>query len=54
MGVAQEAWLEDDENLTKWEDGTLSVGDRRVLLTHWFSICVKGSPPKYAGVVALS
>ncbi|KAK3249108.1 hypothetical protein CYMTET_41452 [Cymbomonas tetramitiformis] len=33
----QEDWLEDDDNLSRWEDNKLSVGDKRVLLTHWLT-----------------
>ena len=41
MRVAQEIWLEDDENLDKWEDGKLRAGDRRILITHWLERAVK-------------
>ena len=41
MRVAQEIWLEDDENLDKWEDGKLCAGDRRILITHWLEKAVK-------------
>ncbi|KAK3245362.1 hypothetical protein CYMTET_45066 [Cymbomonas tetramitiformis] len=30
-----EKWLEDDDNLSKWESGALTASDRRVLLTFW-------------------
>ena len=33
----QEAWLEDAENLEKWEEQSLSAGDRRILITHWLA-----------------
>jgi hypothetical protein len=29
-------WLDDDENLAKWEDNTLTASDRRILLTNWY------------------
>ena len=41
MRVAQEIWLEDDDNLDKWEDGKLRAGDRRILITHWLEKAVK-------------
>ena len=34
---AQEEWLEDEENLKKWEEQTISAGDRRILITHWLA-----------------
>ena len=40
MGAVQETWLEDDDNLSLWEDGKLSASDRRILLTHWFAEAV--------------
>eukprot|EP00854_Cymbomonas_tetramitiformis_P028887 gene28887-35885_t len=30
-----EGWLEDDDNLAKWESGQFTASERRVLLTHW-------------------
>jgi hypothetical protein len=30
-------WLEDDNNLTKWEDGELSASDRRIIMTVWLA-----------------
>ncbi|KAK3237238.1 hypothetical protein CYMTET_52672 [Cymbomonas tetramitiformis] len=30
-----ELWLEDDDNLAKWESGQFTASERRVLLTHW-------------------
>ena len=35
MGDEDEGWLEDDENLKKWENNELTVSDRRILLAHW-------------------
>ena len=36
MGDEDEGWLEDDENLKKWENNELTVSDRRILLAHWW------------------
>ena len=36
MGDEEEGWLEDDENLKKWENNELTVSDRRILLAHWW------------------
>ena len=36
MGQLEDEWLEDDENLEKWEGGVLSASDRRVLIATWF------------------
>ena len=33
----QEEWLEDPENLEKWEQQSISAGDRRILITHWLA-----------------
>ncbi|KAK3268101.1 hypothetical protein CYMTET_23372 [Cymbomonas tetramitiformis] len=33
--LQQLKWLEDDDNLSKWESGALTASDRRVLLTFW-------------------
>ncbi|KAK3285794.1 hypothetical protein CYMTET_6610, partial [Cymbomonas tetramitiformis] len=30
-----ELWLEDDDNLAKWESGQFTASERRVSLTHW-------------------
>ena len=33
-------WLDDDDNLTKWEDNSLTASDRRILLATWhFRAC---------------
>ena len=32
----RDEWLDDDENLAKWEDNTLTASDRRILLTNWY------------------
>ena len=29
-------WMDDDDNLAKWEDNTLTASDRRILLANWF------------------
>ncbi len=36
MGHEEDEWLEDDDNLTKWEDNKLTASDRRVLIATWF------------------
>ena len=28
--------LDDDDNLAKWEDNTLTASDRRILLANWY------------------
>ena len=34
-------WLDDDDNLAKWEDNTLTASDRRILLANWYFKAVK-------------
>ena len=34
-------WLDDDANLSKWEDNTLTASDRRILLANWYFKAVK-------------
>ena len=34
-------WLDDDVNLARWENGTLTASERRILLSHWFADAVK-------------
>ena len=29
-------WLDDDDNLEKWENNGLTASDRRVLLANWY------------------
>ena len=29
-------WLDDDDNLAKWEDNGLTASDRRILLANWY------------------
>ena len=37
MGEEMEKWLDDDDNLERWESNALSASHRRILLlTHWF------------------
>ena len=36
-----DAWLEDDDNLLKWEDNGLTASDRRILLANWYYRAVK-------------
>ena len=33
-------WLDDDDNLSKWEDNTLTASDRRILLANWYKKAV--------------
>jgi len=36
VGQEEDAWLEDDENLRKWENDELTASDRRILLAQWY------------------
>ncbi|KAL1508703.1 hypothetical protein AB1Y20_004798 [Prymnesium parvum] len=36
IGQQMDEWLDDDDNLTKWEDNSLSASDRRILLGTWY------------------
>ena len=36
MGKEEEEWLEDDENLSKWENNELTASDRRILIGQWY------------------
>ena len=36
MGLEEEEWLEDDENLQKYEDNELTASDRRILIANWY------------------
>ena len=36
MAQEEDAWLDDDDNMEKWESNKLSAGDRRVLMATWF------------------
>jgi hypothetical protein len=35
IGVLQEIWLEDDDNMELWESNQLSASNRRVLISNW-------------------
>ena len=35
IGVKLAQWLENDDNLEKWETGKITASDRRILLTIW-------------------
>ena len=35
-GQEQDRWLDDDENLSRWEDGKLTASDRRILIAQWY------------------
>lgn len=41
VGVKLDLWLEHGENLQKWENGSLTASERRVLLTHWVGAVVE-------------
>ena len=34
-------WMDTEENLTKWEENSVSASDRRVLLANWYNTAVK-------------
>ena len=36
LGQEMDEWLDDDDNLDKWESNTLTAKDRRVLLANWY------------------
>ena len=36
LGQLLDEWLDDEDNLEKWESNTLTASDRRILLAHWF------------------
>ena len=36
LGQLLDEWLDDEDNLKKWESNTLTALDRRILLAHWF------------------
>ena len=36
MGQEEDEWLEDDDNLTKYENNELTAGDRRILISQWY------------------
>ena len=35
VNQAFQRWLEDDTNLDKWENGTFTAREKRILITHW-------------------
>ena len=42
VGQEMDEWLEDEGNLEKWENNTLTASDRRILLANWYyKACVK-------------
>ena len=41
LGEFMDEWLDDDDNLTKWEDNGLTASDRRILLANWYVRAVK-------------
>jgi hypothetical protein len=43
IGQQMDKWLDDDENLAKWEDNALTASDRRILLAHWYFNAVKAA-----------
>lgn len=36
MGQEMDTWLEDDDNLYKWEGNLLRASDRRILIATWY------------------
>ena len=36
LGQEMDEWLDDDDNLEKWEDNGLTASDRRILLANWY------------------
>ena len=36
LGQEMDAWLDDDDNLEKWEDNKLTASDRRIFLCTWY------------------
>jgi hypothetical protein len=43
MGREEDVWLEDDDNLAKWENNQLTASDRRILLAQWYCAAFKTS-----------
>jgi len=41
MGEEMDKWLDDDNNLERWESNALSASDRRILMTHWLGHAYK-------------
>ena len=46
MGEEMEKWLDDDDNLERWESNALSASHRRILLTHWFGDAIIKRAPE--------
>ena len=36
IGQQLDAWLDDENNLAKWKDNSLTASDRRILLATWY------------------
>lgn len=43
MGKEEDEWLEDDDNLAKWENNELTASNRRILLATWYVKAVKAA-----------
>ena len=41
IGQMLDEWLDDDENMEKWEDNQLTASDRRILLACWYEKAVR-------------
>ena len=41
IGYEMEEWMENENNLEKWESKGLTASDRRILLTHWLANAAK-------------
>ena len=35
IGVQLDEWLEEEENLEKWENGKITASEKRILITKW-------------------
>jgi len=52
LGEELEDWLEDETNMKKWEEGTLTASEKRIMMAHWYVTAVKkalasSALPKY-------
>ena len=36
LGQLMDEWMDEDDNLTKWEENKLTASDRRILLGSWY------------------
>ena len=36
LGQQMDDWMDDDDNLAKWEENKLTASDRRTLLANWY------------------